>query len=182
MKTNGTLAITAACVSLAIGTSPFAAAGDQYAFPSAGGAQLGAMPAPVFVPPTFAGQGWAGARLDYRPVTSGRHEPPAPPPAYAFRPHLMSHALMVAPYANYAADYSRLFAPNFAVTAWTDRVFGVMTAGYGAVDGWTAAAYGLPRVAGPRRRGETAPDLSPMPALRAHPELNESPVFDRRSD
>ena len=65
--------------------------------------------------------------------------------SYASR--LMSHALMVAPYANYAADYARLFAPNYAVSAWTDRVFGVIDGGYTAVDGWTAAAYGMPRVA-----------------------------------
>jgi hypothetical protein len=93
----------------------------------------------------------------------------------------MSHALMVAPYANYAADYARLFAPNYAVTAWTDRVFGVVDSGYSAVDGWTAAAYGLPHVQGPRRRGESSPDLTLMPTFRAHPELDRRPTFKHGS-
>jgi hypothetical protein len=176
-----------------IATTQISAAGEQYAFPSPNGAQLAAAPTPVFVVPgqtvLSVGIASAGAKFAYGPAAFANHEaPPLPPPGFAFATQtpyasrLMSQALMVAPYANYAADYSRLFAPNYAVTAWTDRVFGIVTGGYGAVDGWTAAAYGLPRVAGPRRRGETAPDLSTMPKLRAHPELQESLTFDRRAN
>jgi hypothetical protein len=193
MKTTRSFATVVTVATLMIGTTQIAAAGEQYAFPSPNGAQLASTPTPVFVVPgqttLGVGNASAGATLAYGHTTFANHEPPPiPPPGFAFATQtpyasrLMSHALMVAPYANYAADYSRLFAPNYAVSAWTDRVFGIMTGGYGAVDGWTAAAYGLPRVAGPRRRSESAPDLSIMPKLRNHPELQESPAFDRRAD
>ncbi len=187
MKTTRTLATAVTIATLTIGAAPTAIAGDQYAFPSASGVQLAITPAPYFAPSSSnIGIGVGSAKLEYGHNSFGRYQPPLPPPGYAFGPQapfadrLMSHALMVSPYANYAADYSRLFAPNHALNAWTDRVFGIVTGGYGAVDGWTAAAYGLPRAAGPRRRNESAPDLSPMPKFRAHPELQVSPTFDRQ--
>jgi hypothetical protein len=193
MKTTRTIATAVTVATLMIGTTQIAAAGEQYAFPSPSGAQLASTPTPVFVVPgqnaLSVGNTPTGAKLAYGHASFANHEPPPiPPPGFAFSTQtpyasqLMSHALMVAPYANYAADYSRLFAPNYAVSAWTDRVFGIVTSGYGAVDGWTAATYGLPRVAGPHRRGESAPDLSIMPKLRNHPELQESLTFDRRAD
>lgn len=193
MKTTRTIAMTVTVAASMIGATKVTIAGEQFAFPSPNGAQLAATPAPVFAvpgqPALGIGNPAAGAKLAYGHTSFGNIAPPLPPPGYAFGPQqtpyagrLMSHALTVAPYANYAADYSRLFAPNYAVTAWTDRVFGIVTGGYGAVDGWTAAAYGLPRTAGPGRRRESAPDLSTMPKLRAHPELQESPRFDRRAD
>ncbi len=193
MKPTRTIATAITIAALMIGTTQVTTAGEQYAFPSPNGAQLAATPTPVFVVPgqTALGIGnvSAGAKFAYGHTSLADHAPPLPPPGYAFGPqqapyagHLMSRALMVAPYANYAADYSRLFAPNYAVTAWTDRVFGIVTGGYGTVDGWTVAAYGLSRVAGPRRRSESAPDLSTMPKLRAHPELQENLKFDRRTD
>jgi len=193
MKTTRTIATAVTIATSMIGTTQVTTAGEQYAFPSPNGAQLAATPAPVFVVPgqTALGIGNAATGIKFaygHTFTNHELPPPLPPPGYAFGPQapyagrLMSHALMVAPYANYAADYSRLFAPSYAVTAWTDRVFGIVTGGYGTVDGWTAAAYGLPRVVGPRRRSESAPDLSPMPKLRAHPELQESLKFDRRAD
>ena len=193
METTRTIATTVTIAALMISTAQIATAGEQYAFPSHNGAQLAATPTPVFGVPgqttLSIGNVAAGTKLAYGHTSFADVAPPLPPPGYAFGPQqtpyagrLMSHALMVAPYANYAADYSRLFAPNYAVTAWTDRVFGIVTGGYGTVDGWTAAAYGLSRVAGPRRHSESAPDLSTMPKLRAHPELQESLKFDRRID
>jgi hypothetical protein len=93
----------------------------------------------------------------------------------------MSHALATASYANYASDYARLFAPSYAVNTWTERVFGLVDAGYGAIDGWTAAAYGMPRLRSGLRR-EMAPDLAPMPQFRRHPELEQSPSFLRQGN
>lgn len=193
MKTTRTIAITVTVAASMIGATNVTIAGEQFVFPSPNGAQLAAAPTPVFAFPgqtvPSVGNPAADTKLAYGHTPFGNVAPPLPPPGYAFgsqqTPYagrLMSHALTVAPYANYAADYSRLFAPNYAVTAWTDRVFGIVTGGYGAVDGWTAAAYGLPRAAGPRRRSESAPDLSTMPKLRAQPELQESLTFDRRAD
>ena len=79
-------------------------------------------------------------------------------------------------FANYANDYYRLFAPGHAVGTWTDRVAGFVDSGYGGpVDGWTVATYYMPARRGPRR--DSAPDLSLMPTLRAHPELQQDPTF-----
>ncbi len=181
MKAARIFATAVTTATLTIATASIAAAGEQYAFPSTNGVQVSAVSAPTFVRlPNVAP---AGGMFVYGQSGFGRHEAP-PLPAFAYAPpqaapyagRLMSHALMVAPYANYAADYARLFAPNYAVNAWTDRVFGIIDGGYGAVDGWTAAAYGLPKLRGPRRRGESTPDLSTMPTLRTHPEL-ASPTF-----
>jgi hypothetical protein len=199
MKVTRKLATAVTAVAILAGSANFAIAGEQYVFPSAGGVQLSSAPAPTFVVP---GQAHAapgipasaiGGTFVYGQPALGRYEPPLPPPGYAsgyaygpqaapYAGRLMSHALMVAPYANYAADYTRLFAPNRAVAAWTDRVFGFVDAGYTPVDGWTAAAYGLPRIPGPRRRSEAAPDLSLMPAFRTHPELQDELTFKRRTD
>jgi hypothetical protein len=189
MKATRTLATAVTTATLTIAAASIATAGDQYVFPSANGVQLSATPAPAFVPAAPGGypqanMAGAGGNFVYGHPSFGRHEPP-PLPVFAYAPqqpapyanHLMSHALAVAPYANYAADYARLFAPSYAVSAWTDRVFGVIDSGYGAVDGWTAAAYGLPRLHGPNRRSESPPDLSTMPPLRAHPELDRGPTF-----
>jgi hypothetical protein len=127
-------------------------------------------------------------------TTSGYFVPPAPTSgrghgdrfgmrshaaeAYAYK--FFTHALSTASYANYAADYARLFAPGYAVSTWTDRMFGVIDAGYGGpVDSWTAAAYYMPRVQGPTRRRESAPDLSTMPSFRPHPELETPPTFKK---
>lgn len=193
MKVTRKLATAVTAVALLAGPANVAIAGEQYVFPSAGGVQLSATPAPTFVvpgqPQAASGISAATGTFVYGQPAFGRHEPPLPPPGYAFGPQtapyagrLMSHALTVAPYANYAADYARLFAPSYAVAAWTDRVFGIVDGGYSPVDGWTAAAYGLPRVAGPRRRSESAPDLSLMPSFRAHPELHNGSTFKRQSD
>lgn len=193
LKNKIATAVTAAA--LLTGTVSTANASEQYVFPSAGGVQLAATPTPTFFGPgqSYAGPNIAasvgGGNFMHGQPGFSRHEPPLPPPGYAFGPQtapyagrLMSHALTVAPYANYAADYARLFAPSYAVAAWTDRVFGIVDGGYSPVDGWTAAAYGLPRVAGPRRRSESAPDLSLMPNFRAHPELHNGSTFKRQSD
>ncbi|MFM9864667.1 MAG: hypothetical protein ACKVRO_13775 [Micropepsaceae bacterium] len=178
MKTARKIATAVTAAAVSFGASSIASAGEQYVFASPGGVQLAASPAPTFTAPATAGV-TVGNTFVYAPALN-RHEPPLPPPVFGYGAanagpyagRLMSHALMVAPYANYAADYARLFAPSHAVNAWTDRVFGVVDGGYTAVDGWTAAAYGMPRVAGPRRRGETSPDLTLMPSFRAHPELD----------
>ena len=65
--------------------------------------------------------------------------------AYADGPGFpfLTNALGQASYANYAADYYRLFAPNAAVNTWTERVHGIVQAGYGAIDNWTAAVPSL---------------------------------------
>ena len=178
---NIATAVTAAA--LGMGLAGIGTAGDQYTFPSAGGVQLNATPAATFVAPGTTASGVpVGSAFVYGQPGLARHEQPLPPPAFAYQaaPYaggMMSHSLMVAPYANYAADYARLFAPNYAVSAWTERVFGIVDSGYTAVDGWTAAAYGLPRIQGPHRRAESAPDLSLMPALGPHPELEQTRTF-----
>jgi len=176
-----------------------AAASEKLTFPSANGVSV------VSTTPHFGNQSPGtlhgdGVGLPGVPVTkfgslavygTGDHHVPLPPPtayderfgrrsreadAYAFR--FLTHALSAASYANYAADYYRLFAPNYAVTVWTDRVAGLVEAGYGgAVDSWTAGAYYLGRARGPRHRRETAPDLSTMPKFRPHPELEGVPTF-----
>jgi hypothetical protein len=98
--------------------------------------------------------------------------------AYAYR--FITHALASQSFANYAADYYRLFTPGYAVTAWTDRVAGFVETGYGnAVDSWTGGAYYLGRVRGPSGRRNSPPDLSTMPVFRPHPELETHPTFDK---
>jgi hypothetical protein len=100
--------------------------------------------------------------------------------AYAYQ--FLTHMLNSSSYANYAADYARLFAPGYAVSTWTDRMFGMVDAGYGGpVDSWTAAAYYMPHRRGPARRHESAPDLSTMPEFRPHPELQTNPTFNKGS-
>lgn len=115
---------------------------------------------------------------------SNRHEPlPPPVGAYGDRDaagyRFVTEAISTSAYANYVADYARVFAPGYAVKSWTDRVFGVVEIGYGAVDGWTSATYDMARLRGPSRRSETRPDLSVMPTFRPHPELEQSPTFRR---
>jgi hypothetical protein len=193
MKATRSLATAVTTAALSLAASSIAAAGDQYVFASPGGVQLAASPAPTFAAPAVghasASNVTIGSTFGYGPALH-RYEPPLPPPSFAagssgaapYAGQLMSHALMVAPYANYAADYARLFAPNHAVSAWTERVLGVVDSGYTTVDGWTAATYGMPRVSGPRRRGESRPDLSLMPSFRAHPELDRPSTFNRQGN
>ncbi len=186
MNVTRKLATVITAAAFSISCTAIAAAGENYTFPSASGVQLSASPAPGFVSPQPNVPGVSVANtFVYGQPALARHELPLPPPGYAGGPapgvpyanRLMSHALMVAPYANYAADYARLFAPNYAVSAWTDRVFGVVDSGYSAVDGWTAAAYGMPRLQGSQRYRESSPDLTLMPTFRAHPELDRNPTF-----
>lgn len=173
-------------MTLSLSAASIAAAGEQYVFPSAAGVQLSASPPPTFVSPASS-TSVSSLNVSHAFVSGyaarSSYDPPLPPPNYAFgrsAPYagaLMSRALMVAPYANYAADYARLFAPNYAITQWTERVFGIVDGGYTPVDGWTAATYGMPRLQGPHRRSESAPDLSAMPKFRPHPELEAGPTF-----
>lgn len=187
--------VTAAAASLAIAGA--ARAAEQYSFPSASGAGIAAS-TPVFQSPDA--KAMDGSHLATVAGVSGSEYRFAPPPAptggrshddrfgmraraadaYAYR--FFGHTLSTASYANYAADYARLFAPGYAVTAWTDRMFGVIDAGYGgAVDSWTAGAYYMSRMRGPARRRETAPDLSTMPEFRPHPELERAPTFSNQN-
>lgn len=182
-------AVTAAALAAAVSS---AVASETLTFPSANGVSV------VSSTPHFGnqfaspGDGVATVKFGSLAVHgTGTYYAPLPPPtayderfgkrsreadAYAFR--FLTHALSAASYANYAADYYRLFAPNYAVTAWTDRVAGLVEAGYGgAVDSWTAGAYYLGRVRGPMRRSESAPDLSTMPKFGPHPELEDAPIF-----
>lgn len=174
-----------------------AAAGDQYSFPSASGTMIAATTS-QFVPPAVGNAdanavapelggaiAMTGASKfnniplpigspDYK-ARYGVHSPSAD--AYAYR--FITHALASQSFTNYAADYYRLFAPGYAVTAWTDRVAGFVETGYGAVDSWTGGAYYLGRVRGPSGRRNSPPDLSKMPVFRPHPELETHPTFDK---
>ena len=190
MTTTWNFVTALALASAMCGTEAWAA--DQYNFPSPNGAGLSAQPS-VFVPLAPDGgtpslnvnAGKAPHLAPPAPTTGTSHSErfgmrSAAAEAYTYR--FLTHALNSSAYANYAADYVRLFAPGYAVSTWTDRVAGVVDAGYGgAVDGWTAAAYYLPRLAGPMRRRESAPDLNPMPAFRPHPELQSHPTFNKGS-
>lgn len=187
-------ASVSALVLASVFVSP-ATADEKYSFPSVNGAAIGAMP--HFVPPSaqaegnvvlsssVSGLGVKGvAKMDKVPIplvspAYGHFAALAPGgDAYGYR--FLTHALRSQSFANYAADYYRLFAPAYAVSAWTDRVSGIVETGYGgAVDSWTAGAYGLARVRGPSRRRNSAPDLSIMPEFRPHPELENGPTFDR---
>jgi hypothetical protein len=192
--------ITAATL-LAAATS--ARAGDEYAFPSASGVLIAASTssfvaspigspveagvlAPAFGGPFAVGAG-AGKFGKIPPMTlpvgdtifNTTYARGQAADAYAYR--FLTHALSSASFANYAADYYRLFTPGAAVTTWTERMAGIVDVGYGgAVDSWTAGAYYLGRVPGPRRRGESAPDLTLMPKFHPHPELEENPTFQPR--
>lgn len=188
-------AVTAATLSL-LGSSNVWA-DETYSFPSMSGAAIAASgpavaPAPAdakaqaVVPEATTSVSISGGHASYKFVppapTSGRaHDErfgltARAAEAYAYQ--FLNQMLNSASYANYAADYTRLFAPGYAVSTWTDRVFGAVGTGYGGpIDSWTAAAYYMPRLHGPARRDETAPDLSPMPRLRSHPELETHPTF-----
>lgn len=74
-------------------------------------------------------------------------------------------------------DYLRLIAPGYSITTWTDRVAGLANAGFGsALDQWTGAVYYLPRQRsfGPH---SGVIDLSPMPKIKPHPDLQDSRSF-----
>ncbi len=192
MRHNRSFLAASALVLAGVFVSP-ATADDKYSFPSVNGAAIG--PMPHFVLPSadgnaalstsVSGLGLKGvAKMDKVPMplvapTYGHFAALAPSgDAYGYR--FLTHALRSQSFANYAADYYRLFAPAYAVTAWTDRVSGLIETGYGgAVDSWTAGTYGLARVRGPSRRRNSAPDLSIMPEFRPHPELQDNPTFER---
>lgn len=188
MTTARRILISVATAALLAGHAAGANASETYSFPSASGLSIATAPR---LAPT------ADAKVTLS-VVSGTTEGLAPlspaSPAYsgtfttgtaksaadAYAYRFFTHALTSQSYSNYAADYYRLFAPGRAVSTWTDRMFGLVDAGYGgAVDGWTAASYYLGRVRGPVRRRETAPDLSIMPTFRAHPELSAPPTFNK---
>ncbi|MBP6013543.1 MAG: hypothetical protein KBA31_15055 [Alphaproteobacteria bacterium] len=184
---------TVITIAVALSTAGASSASNEYTFPSANGVQIATTATPSFnlTAPTTDRQldvvvPVAGTSIAQ---SVGHHHrrydvaPPLPIIGYgrggdAFGYRFLTHALMSAAYSNYAADQARLFAPAYAVSAWTDRVFGVVDVGYGAVDGWTAATYDMRRLRGPSRRSESVPDLSLMPTLRAHPELQQAPTFE----
>ncbi len=191
---------TAVTTAAALLVSTAAHASDQYSFPSPDGPLIAASTTSLsFVQiPSPGGADAAGSVPSLggslTPTGASSMSPVPPPPvaspdyrdrfgarssnadAYGYR--FLTSALATASFANYAADYNRLFAPGYAVSAWTDRVSGFIELGYGgAVDSWTAGAYYLARVRGPARRSETAPDLTLMPKFRPHPELEQTPTF-----
>lgn len=191
-----TTAATIALILLA-GTSSAVQAADQFSFPSANGAAVasstsqfapvapsdgpGALPA---VGSAVIGAGATkGGDVAPLPVGSADYKArfgmrPYGGDPYAYR--FFTHALASQSFANYAADYYRLFTPGYAVQAWTDRVAGFVETGYGgAVDSWTGGAYYLARLRGPSRGRNSPPDLSTMPTFRAHPELETHPTFDK---
>ncbi len=181
--------LTSAVLAAMIATT--ASAGDKFSFPSSNGATIAAPTQHFGAPASDAGvaQPSAGVALGvsangkvplsplYAPNGKPRFEGrPQGNDAYAYR--FLTQALATQAFSNYAADYYRLFAPNYAVTAWTDRVSGIIDVGYGsAIDSWTAGAHYLNRVRGPRVRRDSPPDLSTMPVFRAHPELETQPTF-----
>ena len=170
-------------------------AGEQFSFPSPDGPMIAASAPAAFVTVSgsldpqggvsfatphpayktdaeFVPIALAPAGAAFYAERFGRHTRNAEAGGYRFA----THALGYSAFANYANDYYRLFSPGYAVTAWTDRVSGFADLGYGgAIDGWTAAAYYMPRLAG--RHRDSAPDLSLMPKFRAHPELQQYPTF-----
>jgi hypothetical protein len=192
-KIRSTMALTAALFALV--SAPTEAA-ETYSFPSPGGAQLGAAPTPQFAQPatesnadvktgivsTSVGStdavALSTAKLPVPVVTrgyGGRFGRSDEATAYAYR--FLTHALASQSFSNYAADYYRLFTPGYAVSTWTDRVYGMVDVGYGSVDGWTAGVYMLPRVGGRSYGRDSSPDLSVMPKFRSHPELEKEPTF-----
>jgi len=199
MSFNRKTSTAVIALSLAAAAAMPAAAGDQYSFPSASGTMIAATTS-QFAPPTIAqadanavapelggAVAMTGASKfnniplpvgspDYK-ARYGAHSPSAAD-VYAYR--FITHALASQSFANYAADYYRLFTPGYAVTAWTDRVAGFVETGYGnAVDSWTGGAYYLGRVRGPSARRDSPPDLSRMPTFRPHPELETHPTFNK---
>lgn len=191
MSATRNLAMAVTVAGLAAPMSALAA--DHYSFPSASGTQIAAVVTPAFLPnaPVDGAQPQvlpgAPGTLSLPPMLTNRHDrhEPLPPPAAGYGSRdaagyrFVTEAISTSAYANYVADYARVFAPGYAVKSWTDRVFGVVEIGYGAVDGWTSATYGMERLRGPSRRKETAPDLSVMPTFRPQPELEQSPTFKR---
>lgn len=198
MKKTHVLATAVTMATLSLIGSPNVLAGETYAFPSMSGATIAS--APAFAPPmadpsaqavspeaaSSVGMGVGHASYKFAPPapTSGRahgeHYGMTARAAEAHAYRFLNQMLNSASYANYTADYARLFAPGYAVSTWTGRVFGAVDTGYGgAVDSWTAATYYMPRLGGPARRRETMPDLSPMPQLRPHPELETHPTFGK---
>jgi len=196
LNRNTRAAVIALSLASAAAAAMPAAAGDTYTFPSANGTMIAATATPQFAPPVGAhvetgilAPGTGGVVLtgvsksDHIPLPIGSPDYKArfgmhsqSGDAYAYR--FLTHALASQSYANYAADYYRLFAPGYAVTAWTDRVAGFVETGYGgAVDSWTGGAYYLGRVRGPSSRRNSPPDLSRMPVFRPHPELETNPTF-----
>lgn len=186
---------SAAVIALSLAAALPASANEKFTFPSANGAVVAAATTPQFVPPAGAegaevqavGLGGtvaiAGADKippllvgspDYK-SRFGMHSQSGDVYAYRF----LTHALASQSFANYAADYYRLFTPGYAVQVWTDRVAGFVETGYGStVDSWTGGAYYLARLRGPSRGRNAPPDLSPMPEFRPHPEL-QSPTFNK---
>ena len=182
-------------IAVALSTAGTGSASDEYTFPSANGVHIATTTTPAFTLTTPAADRQldistpvANASYSYSASYHRARYDVAPPllivghqgyggDASSYR--FFTHALLSAAYANYAADHARLFAPSYAVTAWTDRVFGMADIGFGAVNSWTAATYEMPRLRGPRRRGESMPDLSLMPTFRAHPELERAPTFEK---
>lgn len=172
-------------------------AGDQYSFPSPSGPMIAASGPAVFVasPGSIDAQVGLSFSTPQQAYAKGTEFTPlalAPAGAafYAERfggpargtdasgYRFVTQALAYSAFTNYANDYYRLFAPSHAVSTWTDRVAGFVDMRYGgAVDGWTVATYYMPRRGGPRR--DSAPDLSLMPTLRAHPELQQDPTFTK---
>ena len=170
----------------ALPAAPTAFANEKYEFPSVSGSTIAASAPAAFVASmgpvdskkamTFAMPILASAKgAEFPPFTfvpPGGRARGADAHGYRF----VTHGLSYAAFSHYANDYYRLFAPGHAVDTWTDRVSGYVDMGYGgAIDGWTVATYYLPARRGPRR--DSAPDLSLMPALRAHPELQQTPAF-----
>lgn len=189
MRRTITIAAVAAIAALNV-TS--VSASDTFTFASPNGVALSTS-TPHFAPalsPKSADPAVIGGALSFGGLGSAGDKVPLPlyapersRAAYGNDPyayHFLTHALASQSFANYAADYYRLFAPGYAVTAWTDRVAGIVDAGYGnAVDSWTGGAYYLGRVRGPRTRRNAPPDLSKMPTFRPHPELEMHPTFDK---
>jgi len=187
--------VIALSLAMAAAAAMPAAADDALTFPSASGAMIAATATPQFVAPTGAnveagliapeagGLVLTGvSKTDHLPLPYGsdykRFGMQSQGDAYAYR--FLTHALASQSFANYAADYYRLFTPGYAVTAWTDRVAGFVETGYGnSVDSWTGGAYYLGRVRGPSTRRNSPPDLSRMPVFRPHPELETHPTFGK---
>lgn len=189
-------AVIALSLISAAGAAMPAAADDTFTFPSASGTMIAATATPQFAPtgaqfeagviaPETGGVVLTGAsKADHVPLPLGSagykasYGMQSKSDAYAYR--FLTHALASQSFANYAADYYRLFTPGYAVTAWTDRVAGFVETGYGnAVDSWTGGAYYLARVRGPSTRRNSPPDLSRMPVFRPHPELETHPTFGK---
>jgi hypothetical protein len=179
----------AAAVAIAAMNVTAVSASDSFTFPSSNGVALSTTTphfAPVLSPKadavtvggalSFGGLGSPGDKVPLPLYAPERSRAAYSNDPYAY--HFLTHALASQGLANYAADYYRLFVPGHAVTAWTDRVAGMVEVGYGgAVDSWTGGAYYLGRVRGPRTRRNAPPDLSTMPTFRAHPELETHPTF-----